>query len=377
MVRLSEEHHHVRRAARQFTEDTIAPLASDLDRNGEPPLEILDEMASLGYLGMPIPESWGGSGMDFVSYALAVEEFAGGLHSVASALNVHTIPAYALYRFGSDDLKERYLESLATGDALGAFGLTEPNAGSDNAAMETRAEAEGDVFVLNGTKRFITNADNADYLLTFAKTGDPEDRYRNITAFLVDTDSPGFELGKRWETMGLNGLGSFDLHFDDLEVPASNVVGDVDEGFIQAMEALVVGRVNVSARCVGIARAAYEDARDYATEREQFGEKIGEFQAIRHMLADMATRIDAARLLAHRVADRADRGEESRKAAAMAKLFASEMCEDVCSDAVQIHGGYGWTKEFAVERHYREAKLLTIGEGTSQIQRKIIADEIL
>jgi alkylation response protein AidB-like acyl-CoA dehydrogenase len=376
-MQLSEEQERVRDAAETFTDETIVPRAEEIDREDRPPLGILDEMADLGYLGMLLPEEYGGSDMDFTSYALAVEEFARGLHAIASALNVHVISSHMLYQYGRDPLKERVLPSMAAGESLGAFGLTEPNAGSDNASMETTAEKRGDEYVLDGTKRLITNVDNADYLLTFGKTDPDGERYHDITAFFVETDSEGLEIGQKWETMGLNGLGSFDVHYDGLRVPEENVIGDVNEGFVQAMKALVVGRINVSARCVGIARAAYEAARDYARTREQFDRPIGEFQAIRHKLADMATKIEAARLLSRNLAARADRDDSTRQAAAMAKLYASEVCEEVCSEAVQIHGGVGYTKEYPVERYYRDAKLLTIGEGTSEIQRNVIADRIL
>jgi alkylation response protein AidB-like acyl-CoA dehydrogenase len=257
---------------------------------------------------------------------------------------------------------------MAAGESLGAFGLIEPNAGSDNASMETTAETQGDEYVLDGTKRLITNVDNADYLLTFGKTDPDGERYHDITAFLMNTDSDGLEIGQKWETTSLNGLGSFDVHYDGLRVREGNVIGDVNEGFVQAMKTLVVGRINVSARCVGIARAAYEAARDYARTREQFDRPIGEFQAIRHKIADIATKIEAARLLSSNLSARADRDDSTRQAAAMAKLYASEICEEVCSEAVQIYGGVGYTKEYPVERYYRDAKLLTIGEGTSEVQ---------
>jgi alkylation response protein AidB-like acyl-CoA dehydrogenase len=377
MVRLTEEQRVVRAAAAEFTDEHIVPVADEMDRNHESPMGIIEQLGHEGYLGMPIPERYGGADMDFVSFSLAMEEFARGLHAVSSALGVHTTCSYMLYRYGSDAAKEKYLEDLATGNAYGAFSLTESNAGSDSASIESTAEKDRSEFVLNGSKRWVINLDNADYVLTFAKTGADEDRYHNITAFVVETDWDGLEVGEKWETMGLNGLNVHDLEFDDLRVPEENVVGEVDEGFISAMNAVIVGRVHVSARCVGIARAAYESARDYAQEREQFGQPISEFQSIRHLLADMTTKIETARLLARDLAQRADDDDPTRKAAAMAKLHASEICEEVCSDAVQIHGGYGYTKRYSVERYYRDAKMMTIGEGTSQIQRKIISDLIL
>lgn len=376
-MQLTEEQRQIRDAAETFTDETIVPKADEIDREDRPPLELLDEMGNLGYLGMVLPAEYGGGDADFLSYSLVVEEFARGLHAVASALNVHVISSYMLSQYGKESLKEQVLPSMADGESLGAFGLTEPNAGSDNASMETTADRRGSEFVLDGTKRLITNVDNAEYLLTFAKTDPGGERYHNITAFFVETDSDGLEIGQRWETMGLNGLGSFDVHYDELHVPAENVIGDVNEGFVQAMKALVVGRINVSARCVGIARAAHEAALDHAQTREQFGQPIGEFQAIRHKLATMATKIEAARLLSRNLAARAGRGDSTRKEAAMAKLYASEVCEEVCSEAVQVHGGVGYTKEYPVERYYRDAKLLTIGEGTSEIQRNVIADQIL
>lgn len=374
MVRLTEEQELARDMAREFTNQEILPIADRMDREHEDPTTILGKLADEGYLGMPIPEEYGGAGMDFVSFSLVMEELARGLHSIASATGVHTTCSYMLYKFGTEEAKDEYLPELTSGEAYGAFSLTEPNAGSDSASIESTAEKDGDAYVLNGTKRWAMNIANADYVLTFAKTGADDDRYHNITAFIVETDSDGLEIGEEWETMGMNGMKVHDLHFDDLRVPESNIVGDVDEGFIQAMKAVIVGRVHVSARCVGIAQAAYDDALEYAQDREQFDQPISEFQAIRHKLADMATKIEAARLLARDLAQRADDDERTRRAAAMAKLFASEICEEVCSEAVQIHGGYGYTKKYSVERYYRDAKLLTIGEGTSEIQRKIISD---
>lgn len=377
MVRLSEEQQAVREDAKRFTDEEIVPVADRMDRNHESPMPIIEKLGDEGYLGMPIPKEWGGAEMDFVSFSLAMEEFCRGLHSVASALGVHTTCSSMLHQFGTDYAKNEYLEPIATGEKYGAFSLTEANAGSDSASIESRAEKDGDEYVLNGEKRWVINLDNADHVLTFAKTGPDEDRYHNITAFFVETDWDGLEVGEQWETMGLNGLNVHDMLFEDLRVPEENVVGEVDEGFIQAMKALIVGRVHVSARCVGIAQAAFESAQEYAQDREQFGQPISEFQAIRHKLADMATKIEASRMLARNIAQRADDERPTQRAAAMAKLFASETCEEVCSQAVQIHGGYGYTKRYDVERYYRDAKLLTIGEGTSEIQRKIIADNLL
>jgi alkylation response protein AidB-like acyl-CoA dehydrogenase len=375
---LTAEQRDLRDAMATYAAEEIEPVAREMDRNAEYPAEILEELADQGIMGMTISPEYGGLGYDLVSYALAIEELSAALMAVPSAINVHVITATLLDEFGSDYLKERYLPEMVDYETVGAFGLTEPNAGSDNSGMETRAEKEGDEWVIDGQKRWITNSPRADVVSVLAKTGAPEDRYHNISAFLVPTDTEGFEVGKKWETLGLNSLDSCDLHLDGVRVPEENLIGERDEGFMHVVQGLNVGRVNVAARCVGIARAAMEDSARYAKEREQFGQPIGDFQGIRWKIADMALRTDAARLLTLRAADVADRGIDNRGLeASMAKLHASEAAVENALEGIQIHGGNGYTKEYDVERYLRDAKLLTIGEGTSEVQRNIIADRVM
>jgi alkylation response protein AidB-like acyl-CoA dehydrogenase len=279
--------------------------------------------------------------------------------------------------FGTDSLTEAYLADMAAFDVVGAFGLTEPEAGSDNASMATRARKEGDEWVIDGQKRWITNSPNADVVSVFAKTGPQSDRHHNISVFLVPTDADGFEVGTDWDTLGLNSLESPDLHLDGVRVPEDHLIGERDQGFMHLVRGLNVGRINVAARCTGLARAALEDSVDYAREREQFGRPVGEFQGLRWTVADMALRTDVSRLLTLRAADLAERGADDRGLeASMAKLYASEAAVENALEGIQIHGGYGYTTEYDVERYLRDAKLLTIGEGTNEIHRDIIADRV-
>jgi alkylation response protein AidB-like acyl-CoA dehydrogenase len=375
---LTDEQRDVRDAIAEYAEAEIEPVAQELDRNHEYPAEILDDLADQGIMGMTLSEEYGGLGYDLVSYALVIEELSAALMAVPSAINVHVITATLIDEFGSEYLRETYLPDMAAYDTVGAFGLTEPNAGSDNPSMETTARKEGDEWVIDGQKRWITNSPNADVISILAKTGDPDDRYHNISAFLVPTDTDGFEVGKKWEMLGLKSLDSCDLHLDGVRVPDDHLIGERDEGFMHVVQGLNVGRVNVAARCVGIARAAMEDSARYAQEREQFGQPIGDFQGIRWKIADMALKTDAARLLTLRAADVADRGEDTRGLeASMAKLHASETAVENALEGIQIHGGNGYTKEYDVERYLRDAKLLTIGEGTSEVQRNIISDRVM
>jgi len=375
---LTDEQRDLQEAIREFVTEEIDPVAKELDADGEYPADILEQLADQGIMGMTISPEYGGLGYGLVEFSLVIEELATSLMAVPSAVNVHIITATLLEKFGSDYLKEEYLESMVEFETVGAFGLTEPNAGSDNPAMETTAERDGDEWVIDGQKRWITNSPNADVVSVLAKTGDPDDRYHNISAFLVPTDTDGFEVGKKWETLGLNSLDSCDLYLDEVRIPDTHLIGEEDEGFMHVVQGLNVGRINVASRCVGIARAALEDSVAYAHEREQFGQPIGEFQGLSWKLADMAVRADAARLLTLRAADVADRGRDRKgREASMAKLYASEAAMENAQDAIQIHGGNGYTKEYDAERYLRDAQLLTIGEGTSEIQRNIIADRVM
>lgn len=375
---LTTEQRQVRDAIREFVHEEVAPVAKELDRNHEYPEGLLEQLASQGIMGATLSEEYGGLDYGMVEYALIVEELSKGLMALGSAINVHVITASLIQKYGSEHLKETYLPEMATHDTVGAFGLTEPNAGSDNAAMESRAERDGDEWVIDGQKRWITNSPKADVVSIFAKTGPEEDRYHNISAFLVPTDADGFEIGKKWDTLGLNSIDSCDLYLDNVRVPADHLIGEKDEGFMHVVQGLNVGRINVAARCSGIARASVEDAASYAMEREQFDQPIGEFQGIRWKIAEMELKADIAHLLTLRAADYVDRGlgnkglEES-----IAKLYSSEAAVQNAREAIQIHGGNGYTKEYDAERYLRDAQLLTIGEGTNEIHRKIIADRVL
>lgn len=375
---LTDEQRQLKEVTREFAREEIEPVAQSLDRNEEYPGEILAMLADQGFMGMTIGQEYGGLGYGLVEYAVAIEELSAALMAVPSAINVHVITATLIETFGNDYLKDEYLRDMTTYDTVGAFGLTEPEAGSDNPAMQTRARKDGEEWVINGQKRWITNSPRADVISILAKTGPEDERYHNISAFLVPTSTDGFEIGKSWDTLGLQSLESCDLHLDDVRIPENHLIGEENEGFMHVVQGLNVGRVNVAARCVGIARAALEDSVEYAREREQFDQAIGDFQGIRWKIAEMALRTDAARLLTLRAADVADRGtEEKGLEASMAKLYASEAAVENALEGIQIHGGYGYTTDYSVERYLRDAKLLTIGEGTNEVQRNIIADRVM
>ena len=375
---LTDEQRQIRTAIREFVEEEVNPVARELDQNHEYPGDLLGQLADQGIMGATLSEDYGGLDYGMVEYALIIEELSKGLMALGSAINVHVIAQTLIQKFGSDYLKETYLPEMATYETVGAFGLTEPNAGSDNAAMETRAERDQNEWVINGQKRWITNSPKADVVAVFAKTGPEEDRHHNISAFLVPTDADGFQVGKKWGTLGINSLDSCDLHFDNVRVPDKNLIGEENEGFMHVVQGLNVGRINVAARCSGMARAAVEDTVEYAKQREQFDQPIAEFQGIRWKISEMELRADIAHLLTMRAADLADRGagdkglEES-----IAKLYSSEAAVENAQEAIQIHGGNGYTTEYDVERYLRDSQLLTIGEGTNEIHRKIIADRVI
>lgn len=375
---LTDEQRQLRNAAREFATTEIKPVARGLDQRSEHPTDILESLAEQGFIGMTLGEEHGGLGYGLVEYALVIEELATALMAVPSAINVHVITATMIESFGNEWLRETYLPDLVTYDTVAAFGLTEPGAGSDNASMTTRAERDGDEWVINGQKRWITNAPRADVIAILAKTGPESERHHNISAFLVPTDAEGFTVGNAWDTLGLNSLESCDLDLDDVRVPSQHLIGEENEGFQHVVAGLNVGRINVAARCTGIARAAYEDSVAYAKEREQFGQRISEFQGLRWKLAEMALRTDVAQLLTYRAADVAERGVDTKGLEqSMAKLYTSEAAVENALEGIQIHGGNGYTTEYDVERYLRDAKLLTIGEGTNEIQKNIIADRVL
>jgi len=374
---LSPQHEEIRRTVRDFAERRIAPLADELERKGEFPMEIIREAAALGLLGVPYPEELGGTGLDSLAYAITVEELSRVSGSVGIIVSAHTsLGCNPVYLAGTDAQKERWLKPMASGEVIGAYGLTEPNAGSDSRGTQTRAHLDGGEWVLNGTKRFITNAGVAGTYIVTAVTDRDTDSHR-ITAFIVPADAPGFSIGRMEEKMGLHASNTGELIFDDCRIPVENLLGAEGEGDKLFLQTLDGGRIGIASMALGLAQAAYEAASAYAKERRQFGRAIGEFQGVAFMIADMATRIDAARLLTYRAAWLKDCGKPYSTEAAMAKLFASEVARDVTNDAIQVHGGYGYISEYKVERYLRDAKLTEIGEGTSQIQRLVIARNLL
>ncbi len=377
MLFLKEEHQQVREMARKFADEVVAPRARDLDEREEFPTETVKQMAELGFMGLPFPEKYGGAGMDTLAYVIAVEEISRACASTGITLAAHvSLGCGPVYGNGTEEQKMRYLVPMAKGEAIGAFGLTEPNAGSDAAGTETRAEKSKDGWKVNGSKIYITNGSVAKYV-TFTARTDASQGTRGISAFIMDTATPGFKVGKREKKMGLRGSDTVALSFEDCLVPAENMLGEQTGGFSTFMRTLTGGRISIGALALGIAQGAYEHAARYSKERKQFGKPIAEFQAIQFMLADMATKIEASRLLVYHAAHLRDAGVEYAKEAAMCKLFASESANWVTDKAIQIFGGMGYCRDVPVERMHRDAKLMEIGEGTSEIQRMVIAREIL
>ena len=374
---LSPQHEEIRRTVREFAERRIAPVADELERKGEFPMEIIREAAALGLLGVPYPEEIGGTGLDSLAYAITVEELSRVSGSVGIIVSAHTsLGCNPIWLAGTDEQKERYLRPMASGEVIGAYGLTEPDAGSDSRGTRTRARRDGDSWVLDGSKRFITNAGVAGTYVVTAVT-DREQESGKISAFIVEADTPGFSIGRMEEKMGLHASNTGELLFDGCRIPAHNLLGAEGEGDKLFLKTLDGGRIGIASMALGLAQAAYEAASAYAKERKQFGRPIGSFQGVAFMVADMAMTIDAARLLTYRAAWLKDCGKPYGTEAAMAKLFASEVARDVTNDAIQVHGGYGYITEYKVERYLRDAKLTEIGEGTSQIQRLVIARDLL
>jgi len=374
---LTEEQRMIRDTVREFAQAEIATRAREVDETGRFPRENFERMAELGLMGLPIPEKYGGAGADTVSYALAVEEVSAACGSTGLTYAAHvSLVCTPLYYFGSEEQKEKYLVPLAEGRHFGAFGLTEPQSGSDAAGLETTAVRDGDEWVINGQKMWITSGSIANTLIIAAVT-DPEQGAHGISNFIVEKGTPGFTPGKDEPKMGLKGSVTSQLFFEDCRVPAKNLLGKPEEGFIQFMKTLDGGRISIGAMALGLGRAALEAATAYAKERRAFGQAIAKFQAIQWMIADSATELEAARLLIYQAAAMKDAGKRFTKEAAMAKLFASEAAERACFRAIQIHGGYGYSREYPVERYYRDNRLTEIGEGTSEIQRLVIARQIL
>ncbi len=373
----TEEHRLIRRMVREFAEKEIAPRAEEIDETDQFPDDIFRRMGELGIIGLPFPEEYGGSGGDYTSMVIALEEIARVSGSMAITLDAQTsLYCEPVYLFGTEEQKQKYLSPAARGEKIGAFGLTEPQAGSDAGATRTRAVRDGDEWVINGQKNFITNGSIADFVVITAKT-DPEKGTRGISAFIVEKGTPGFEPGRDEKKMGLKGSVTSELFFEDCRIPAENLLGKENEGFKQFLTTLDAGRVAIAAMAVGLAQGAFEKAVAYAKERVQFGQPIAKFQAIQWMTADMATEIEAARLMVQRAAWLKAQGKRFTKQAAMAKLFATEMSERACRKAIQIHGGYGYVQEYEVERMYRDQRLCAIGEGTNEIQRIVIARQVL
>jgi alkylation response protein AidB-like acyl-CoA dehydrogenase len=375
--KLTEEQLMIQSMVRDLARSEFAPKAMERDKTKEFPADNLSKLGELGLMGMMVPPEYGGSGADSVSYVLALAEVAYACASTAVVMSVHnSIVCESILRYGTDDQKEKYLKRLATGEMIGAFALTEPNAGSDPSRQTTKAVLEGDHYVLNGTKRFTTTGKNAGLIIITAKT-DEQARHRGISAFLVEQGTPGLTVGALEDKMGLRASDTADLILEDCRIPAANRLGNEGDGFLIAMTGLDGGRIGIAAQSVGVARAAFDAAVRYSQEREQFGQTISKFQGLRWIIADMATEIEAARLMMLSAAEMKDNGENFTLQASMAKLFASEMVNRITAKAVQIHGGYGFTKEYPVERYYRDARVFTIYEGTSEIQRVVISNQIL
>jgi len=373
---LTEEQRMIRDMARDFATERLAPNAAEWDREHIFPSDELKEMGQLGLFGMTIPEAWGGAETDYVSFALAIEEIAAGDGACSTILSVNnSVVCGPLLKFGSDFLKQTYLKPLASGEMLGCFCLTEPQAGSDASALKTRAVRDGEHYVLNGTKQFITSGQYAQVAIVFAVT-DPAAGKKGISAFVVPTDNPGYQVASIERKMGQHASDTAQIVFEDCRIPADHRIGEEGEGYKIALSNLESGRIGIAAQCVGMARAAYQAALDYARERESFGKPIIEHQAVAFRLADMATQVQAAHLMVMHAAELRDAGEPCLKEACMAKLYASETAEKVCSAAIQTLGGYGYLEDFPVERIYRDVRITQIYEGSSDIQRIVISRAI-
>lgn len=362
---------------RKFAQTVLAPSAPEIDKSGEFPWMNLKKMAQLGLLGVIVPEQYGGSGFDFVSLAIAIEEISRVCASTGVIVAVNnSLTTYPILQFGNEEQKKKYLPPLCNGEKIGAFGITEPNAGSDVVAIESTARLEGDHYVLNGTKRFITNGGEAGTFVVFAYTN-KELKHKGISTFIVERDTPGFSLGKHEDLMGIRATANCELIFEDAKIPKENLLGKEGDGFKICMNTLDVSRIDIGAQAVGIAQAALDEAVKYSKERTAFGQPVCNFEMIQSMFAEMATKIQAARLLVYYAGYCKDRGMgRFSQESAMAKYYASDIAVEVARKAVQIHGGYGYTKDYTIERLYRDAKILELYEGTSEIQKIVIAREL-
>lgn len=370
---VTDEQQQIADAVRAFAQERLKPFAEQWDKEHRFPKEAIDEMAELGLFGMLVPEQWGGSDTGYVAYAMALEEIAAGDGACSTIMSVHnSVGCVPILRFGSEQQKEQFLTPLATGAMLGAFALTEPQAGSDASSLKARAKLDGDHYVLNGSKQFITSGQNAGVVIVFAVT-DPDAGKRGISAFIVPTDSPGYQVARVEDKLGQHASDTCQIVFDNVRVPVANRLVAEGEGYKIALANLEGGRIGIASQAVGMARAAFEVARDYANERQSFGKALIEHQAVAFRLADMATKIAVARQMVLHAAALRDAGRPALVEASMAKLFASEMAEKVCSDALQTLGGYGYLSDFPLERIYRDVRVCQIYEGTSDIQRMVIA----
>jgi butyryl-CoA dehydrogenase len=376
-VFLSDDHKLLAEMARDFARREIEPLAEKIDREHLFPREILRQMGTLGFMGMMVPVEWGGAGLDTLSYVTVLEEISVACASTSVVMSVNNSLACApLVKFGTAEQKERFLKPMASGEKLGCYCLSEPGSGSDAAAMKTRAVKKGDKWILNGVKNFITNGREADFAIVYAIV-DPDKKHKGIGAFVVDAKSKGYSVGKVEDKLGICGSSTTQIVLENVEVPESCLLGSENDGFKVAMSTLDGGRIGIACQAVGIARSALEEATAYSLEREAFGKPIADLGAIQIHLADMATKTDAARLLMRAAASLKDADKPFGKQAAQAKLFASETCMEVSTRGIQVLGGYGYTKDYAMERHFRDAKITEIYEGTSEIQRIVIARSLV
>ena len=379
VTKLSEESQQIVQNLRRFVDREVIPVASKLEHDNEYPAAIVEQMKTMGLFGILIPREYGGLGLDYVTYVAITEELSRGWMSIGGIINSHYVVAHAIMEFGTPDQKERYLPDMARGERRACICMTEPNAGSDLQAIEMTANRDGDFYYLNGTKMFVTNGRNGNLYLVLAKTDKTADPpHRGMSTFIVEKGMPGFEIGRDIEKLGYKGVDTVALHFDNAQVLAGNLLeGKEGRGLIHVLSGIEVGRINTAARAVGVAQAAFEEAIRYAQQRHTFGVPIAEHQAIQFKLADMATEIQAARLLTQYAAARKDEGGRSDKEAGMAKLFATEVAGKVTLEAMRVHGGYGYTKDMKVERFYRDAPFMMIAEGTNEIQRVVIARALL
>jgi alkylation response protein AidB-like acyl-CoA dehydrogenase len=373
----TQEHEMIRQAARDFAQNEIAPIAAEFDESGDFPSATIKKMGEMGFMGIEVPEEYGGAGMDTLAYVLALEEIckADASHGTIMSVN-NSLFCYAILKFGTEEQKQKYLKPVAAGKAIGAYSLTEPMSGSDAGTMRSRATRDGDHYILNGRKSWVTSGPVADFILLFIMT-EPEKKHRGVTAFITEANQAGFVRGKKEPKLGIRASATSEIAYEDYRVPIENRLGKEGEGFKIAMAVLDAGRIGIAAQALGISEAAYQASLEYSRDREAFGQKIGQFQGIAFKIANMKTRIEAARLLTYNAAMAKERskttGGRFSLEASMAKLFASETATFVTDEAVQIHGGMGYSKELPIERYYRDAKITQIYEGTSEIQRIVIA----